>query len=285
MSNPKNPLDYFRSYNYHHILMVCDGTDTAKLISDSPHLTDFIDDNDTKFCPKKVKEGNGNYIVLINGMTDTSFTITSAKWSSVLIPNDTNTGETDTHYRTMAVDGELEIKEPKGVNFLNILNDCSIKLGVDATGLVFILKTIFIGHTEQGKTEYITTIRPVEFMMYDVISLFDITGAEYVISFVGMANGASRLPRTSSVSEGFSFSIEQIASEDGTLVNPTMEQACLLLTNKLNQHYAEQKQKLVAQAQKATPDGETFDFNKEFMDVTYEIRRMMGMKRCQLERM
>lgn len=259
MSKPQNPLNYFRTYSYHHILVVCDGTDTAEALAKQTEITVFDHESaDKRFCPQRVRGGNGKYVVLINGTSDAQFTIKSAKWASVLIPNEDINGST-THFSTMAVDGEIVIQEILGVNFLNVLNEITKSLGTDPNGVCFLLKTIFVGHRDDGSTETITNVKPLMFLAYDVGALFDVTGAEYTVAFVGIVNGAAQLPHTSAAGDGFKFTVKE-----GQLMLAAMKD----LEKQLNDHHAVVYNKLVKQAECRGLNL----FKEEFYPVEYEIR-------------
>lgn len=257
MSSPQNPLNVFRSYSYHHILIACDGTESAEALAYETELTIFDHERaGQRFAPQS--NSKGNYVTLINGMSDASLTIESVKWSSVIFPTNTSGGESYTGFRTMSVDGEMVIQEPFGVNFFNILNETLKSLKVDANGLIFVLKTIFVGHRHDNQSEYITNIRPLMFMMYDINASLDVTGATYNMSFVGVSNGAAKLPQTSSVGDGFNFQIKK----------PKIKDALEDLAVELNEYYVRQQEKF---ATDATCNGLDWKFEDYFRKVTYEI--------------
>jgi hypothetical protein len=260
MSTPQNPLNFFRSYSYHHILVVCDGTETAEALTTQNEITAFDHTpGEEKFLPKEAENG-GKYTVLINSMTDTVYTIKRASWTSVLVPNE-STVDGLSHFRTMAVDGELVIEEPLGVNFLNTLHESSQQLGVDPNGLCFILKTIFVGIRDDGTTEAITNVRPLMFFAYDIGAMFDVTGAEYIFSFVGMVNGAARLPHPSAISHGFTYNLDPGMS---------LRDAIAGLSRALNHHYARRKEALIKEiAAKGLDD--QINIDEDFTEVKYTI--------------
>lgn len=207
MSRPMNPLAVFRSYAYHHILVACDGTETAEALARHGEITLFDHERaQRRYTPQTVPDGEGKYIVVINGMSDAAFYIQSASWSAVMVPREAPNGEQQFH--TMISDGELVIKEPKGIRFYNLLNQIQKDLKTDANGICFLLKTVFVGHRDDGGTEIITNIRPHMFLMYDTSAIFDATGSEYTVSFVSITNGAARLPQMSSIVEGVTVKIE-----------------------------------------------------------------------------
>lgn len=258
MSDPQNPLDRFRSYSYHHILVACDGTDTAEALAQESEITLFDHERaKEKYCPQQILNGAGNYIVLINGTSDAQYTIKSVKWSTSIIPAQGINGVNQT--TSMATDGELHIEEPLGVNFLNLLNEVTKRLGTDPNGVVFLLKTIFVGERDDGKTETITNIQPLLLFFYDISALFDITGAEYTISFAGIANGAARLQQCSTISDGFAFTIDNRGKK-------TLRELIEVdLPKQLNAFYQKRKQELIAAAAGVT----NISYDEEFMDVNY----------------
>lgn len=192
MSVPENKLASFRSYSYHHVLAVCDSTNTALELSNSSVFNDiFLSDAPTDTLEVfTTKQLAGRYIILIDGFVDARFVIQSAKWATVLAPDDDITGMST----TVETDGEMEILEPRGARFLNVLSSVCRELSSDPIGLVFVLKTFFVGHNHDGTTELISNIRPLFFIAIDIQAKFDETGSEYTLSFVGVCNGASRMP-------------------------------------------------------------------------------------------
>jgi len=206
MSQPPNPLDAFRTYSYHHILIAADSTKTAERIADDSELSKF-DHSEVRFCPQSID--GGRYVVLANGLTDSQFVVQSAKWSTVPIPNTgSTTSSAVTSVQTMAVDGEVEILEPQGVNFFNVLVEVTKMMGIDPALVIFVLKTVFIGHRDDGTTSMITTIRPLIFIMVDITAKIDVAGSVYTMALVGIANGAAKLPHVNAVVEGFTFNVE-----------------------------------------------------------------------------
>lgn len=263
MSSPPNPLDSYRTYSYHHILVACDSTQAASDLVDAP-LTDF-DHPTEKFCPKTTKN-NGNYVVLINGMVDSQFYISSVKWSSVLTPR--VAGREQAHASTtMAVDGEMEIVEPQGVTFYNLLNAVTKSLRIDPSSMVYVLKTVFVGTTDYGVEEYISTIKPLPFMLADITSVFDYTGAQYSLSFIGLVNGVGKTQGLNSIVQGFTCELPSDA---------TIPEALAKVETTIRELYKDEKDKAFQAAEDAAKkQGSTFDreaMQAEFMDVEYRIR-------------
>lgn len=207
MSNPQNILGKFDTYAYHHILMVCDSTETAEELAKTDEITKFQHPRDSvRYTARELKDGK--YVTLIDGMSDARFYITDARWSNI-IAADQIIGKGDIpQSTTMSTDGELDIVEPMGASFLNRLTDICDELQTDPVGLIFLLKTIFVGHTYTGTTEMISSVRPMMFVAYDITALFDSSGAKYKLAFVGLTNGAGKLPQPNKIFEGVSFKFE-----------------------------------------------------------------------------
>lgn len=234
MSKPSSRLSAYRSYSYYHVLAMCDSSNTAELLSTSTmpdvwkHATPENRAPDTrtgihdlgKYSPKCIDYANGDmlqcqgkYLILIDGSQDAAYVIARANWSSATaasaVPGDGNT--------SLAVEGSLTISEPKGVAFLDQVVKCSVALGVDASQIVYCLKTFFIGFTDDDRVEIISDIPPVMFTAYDVTGSFTEQGGEYQMMFVALANGTSRLPQYSKAVN--SMSIKAGASLAETMAN------------------------------------------------------------------
>lgn len=242
MSTPANPLSRFRSYSYYHVLALCDSTQTADALSTQSdtdiwkHPTAPIqgqknqDDSWSVLKEYSVKtldiqnqQGNtiaqGKYCILINGATDAALSITRAKWSSYTAAQTTVQDQST----SIAVEGEMEISEPKGVVFLDILVNCCLALGIDAANAIFVLKTFFIGYPDWKPSAVapdmsssvdsvpapedftINDVEPIMFIAYDVSGNFTEAGGVYQMHFVAVAHGVSRLPQYSKSANGFNF--------------------------------------------------------------------------------
>jgi hypothetical protein len=258
MSVPSNPLSSYRTYAYHQMLLVCDSTSAADALSDKTDLLSFQHGSFAgRFAPKGIADGN--YITLIDGISDSNFFITSSKWATVISPGEVSGDRQSSSSTTVALDGEMEIFEPKGAKFIKVLSDACDALNSDPGGLIFILKTIFVGHRDDGTTDMITTVRPLRFIMYDIVALFDSTGSKYVLSFVGLANGVSKLPQVSKIAEGMHFSVKKAYK---------LEDAIKALETKINTDYELFK----AFVQKDFKEkGIDIDVNTDFRPVEYKF--------------
>ncbi len=216
MSNPQNILAKYRSYAYHHILIACDNEAAARFIRGSNSLNVFRDlrsarpvtlDEKQNLIPLINKDNQvqvGSYVVILNGMINSDFVVRDVEWFTSTAAS---TDQQD-KFTSIAVEGKMTVEEPRGVRFMNELNGACDLLQTDPTGVIWLLKTVFIGHGIKDGVEfsdYILNLLPLEYIMYNVTGTFDITGGIYEIEFVGANNGAARLPQYSRIAKEISF--------------------------------------------------------------------------------
>lgn len=265
MSNPQNILGKFDTYAYHHILMVCDSTQTAEALAKTDEITTFQHPRGAanRYAAREVKDGK--YVTLIDGTTDARYFITNARWSTI-IAQDPHIGKGNIpQSTTMATDGELEIVEPMGASFLNRLTEICDDLETDPVGLIFLIKTIFVGRNSNGYSEMITSVRPMMFVAYDITALFDSSGAKYKMAFVGLTNGAGKLPQPNKIFEGTSLELK-----------PSLIETFQALEDTINNKYSDFKKKAAAEFAKtlktdnADVEARTF-LIENYRDVKYKI--------------
>lgn len=246
MSNPANILDQFRNHAYHHILYACSNSRAAnRLATNDFEISDFTEigvssevlgeeipaDTDTPNDLTRTgttREVLGKYVTLINGLKDTRYVIQKAEWETLTgaSVNGTDAGN------SLAVEGSITVQEPRGFEFMNLINNVQNAFESDATGVIFVLKTIWTGQTDAGNlssnpdsaTNVISDVRPLQFMIVDVASTFDASGGSYKIKFVGLNNGAARLPQISRAAEAVPFTpksrvLSEVMSEFSAFLN------------------------------------------------------------------
>ena len=218
MSTPENILDRYNTYAYHHIFIACDSTSTAEDLARTNNLKTFerVAGQD-KYDLRTTKNG-GNYIIVINGMQDAEFVIDNLTWLNTTATS----AARDDQFTSIAVEGSFDVQEPRGVRFFNVMNTVADNLDTDPQGIVWMIKTVFVGHGYKQGTdvqEYITNIRPLMLMIYDITAEFRITGGEYKIQFAGVNNGGSRFPQTARIVEGITINPELPPHPGSTLKN------------------------------------------------------------------
>jgi len=181
MSNPPNPLDQYRSFSYHHFIVACNNTEALRTLQASQ--TSFAALSQLQHGQSFTSNGS-TIVMIINSETDSKFFIESMSFSTSYV------GMKPGKAMTMDQNFVITVKDTAGVAFLNFFKNLTDDtFQTSAPGLVFLLKTFFVGHTDQGTT---TTIQldPVQILIQAVESSFDATGGTHVINAVGMGAGA-----------------------------------------------------------------------------------------------
>jgi len=197
-----NPLSKYRTYSYHHILMACDTTEMAEVLANTTNLTGFsrpagqqfntFEDPYAKYKP--INTQFGNYVILINGLTDAEFVIQDVIWDHAL---DADPYCGDRHMLS-GVAGTMHVHEPRGVRFINVLLNVVNQLNIDFLATTLLLKTVFVGYNTTDTTgfpEPIANVKPIFFTAEDIASEFDITGGRYTIKMAGYVGTLARHPR------------------------------------------------------------------------------------------
>lgn len=199
-----NPLARFKSYSYYHALAVCDSSDTAIALAEAtagivnmwlhPTMREAADGSLGPYSPKQITTNSGQtgqYVVLINGATDAHVSITKVAYQTLAAAGATNNDK----FTSLAVEGSMELSEPRGISFLDIIVRACLSLGKDAAHVTFVLKTFFVGVNDEDEIETISNITPLMFVVIDVTGTFTEMGGQYKLDFVALSNGVSRLPQ------------------------------------------------------------------------------------------
>lgn len=200
-----NPLKHYRTYSYHHVLVACDCSATAEKLATRNDIIFFTRQSQERHQVVALdKESSGNYVVVINGMTDADLVIQNAEWYTCTAARVSGGDK----YSSLAVEGKMDIIEPKGVRFMNTIVQVCTDLKVDSTSIVWLLKTVFVGYRDDGQVpEVISDIAPMIFIIYDVQGTFTAAGGQYHVEFVGLSNGAARLPYISRIASGINVNL------------------------------------------------------------------------------
>ena len=215
-----NPLHQYRSYSYHHVLCACKTTAAAESLAGS--LPEELRDTTGAVQDPENIQVKNDYVVVMNGFKDGEAFIKNLSWETLFAP----TSKKHNRYitTTMAVEGEMTIVESKGFSLLETINNVSKKLNVDTTNITWALKTVFVGYKADNAVEYIANIKPLIFMLYDLQCKFDVSGSEYYVKFIGVANGSAKLPCYNtvapiSISVGAGATLKDVMGELVTQIN------------------------------------------------------------------
>ena len=176
MSVPVNPLDRFRSHSYHHILVAASSTEAVRSMMDSGGES-----------LKGLKLGEiapGGYVVICDTRKNSYFSISEVSYTSTIAAG--NSRYSNLIYGTI----NMNIVDSTGVTLLNYIkwiSDEALKINLFKT--VFILKTIFVGHTHEGTTETVYQ-DAIPMMMYDLSMTPSHRGSTFYAKFAPIGNGA-----------------------------------------------------------------------------------------------
>jgi len=257
MSNPQNPLSQFRSYSAIQVLIMADTPETANILAESnfSFQRDTTDPSQIYNVRNILGRPNNRFVFLYDGRSDTNFYIEDVEWETILAPKYGKPGE-QTRTQTIETEGNMKIIEPLGVSFLETMVTSTSNLGVDPNSIVFVLKTIFVGHTLTGEQTVISYVKPFIFKLIDLKADIKSSQSEYSITFFGLANGVTSLPQISNISNGMSLHLQR---------GMTLSQALQVLFDRINDRYEENFEKL-----KTESDYEGFE--EKFSRVKYTVQ-------------
>ena len=109
----ENPLAKFKSYSYYHVLAVCNSSETADVLASQ--TSDIVDswlhpagtvgtktsEDLGRYAPKSLGQGM-QYCILINGATDSTYSITKVAIQTLVGAGAVN----NDRYTSLAVEGE-----------------------------------------------------------------------------------------------------------------------------------------------------------------------------------
>lgn len=223
--NSINPLSRYRTYSYHHIVIACDTTEVAEVLAQSTELDGYMRPPDQRFNTseepyakyKPIETSVGNYCILINSFTDAELVIQSVNWKTQLDLNTVYSG--DKHIAGTS-EGTMNIQEPRGIKFLNIITQIADFLQINNTETTFLLKTVFTGYPHNNEAPVvISNIRPVFFMMMDVDAEFTNSGGTYNVKIHGAVNNLARHPNLVSVLERVKLNFRKTSTLKDALQN------------------------------------------------------------------
>lgn len=206
MSIPASRLAQYRSYNYYHVLAVCATSEAADSLVEVMEPDVWSHPPENPFGVKNIGQTEATqYCILIHGATDASFVINGARWVATTGGDAT----AQSNEAAVAIEGNLEIVEPKGIVFLDKYVECCNNMNTNSSSAVCVLKTFFVGFGFDEHTgEFVDTIADIpgiQFTITNTTGTFTEQGGVYNIEFVGMVGGGTRLPQYSRIPQSISF--------------------------------------------------------------------------------
>lgn len=181
MSTPPNKLDEYRSHSHHHILMAANCTEIVRKMTDSTVSIQNL--KSAKIGDEIAVSGAGEgekLVMVINPLIESEFVIDGLDYTANI------SGIGSVH---VIRDLKMVIREPRGIRFMNELENIYRKLQARGSGCHYVLKTIFVGHTYSGETKTISESNPLLLNLTNLKARFDHTGGIYDALFFGSQNG------------------------------------------------------------------------------------------------
>lgn len=188
MSNgvPLNPLDAFQTYSVQYILLACRSTTAARSFAQDDQLTASLAAvNATKNLGDAVKFGTSidDVYLILDTRRFSQFTVENLKYDVWV--NGLHKGAAPPN---LATDLSMTILDSTGVSFANFLQwIMDEKMQTNYDGMLFMLRTIFVGHHENGRSEVVQSETiPMHLMRMDVD--LDYAKGTYLLEFMPNMN-------------------------------------------------------------------------------------------------
>ena len=145
---PTNPLDIYHSYSYHFVIVAAASTEAIRNIVSG---NGFLSNVHGAILGEEIndpKGKNSGCFLVVDTRKTSEFAIDSLHFD-IYIAN----GAVPSDSVTLMTAISMHIVDPSGVGFFNYFKYlCDTKLQTDITGVTFLIHTMFIGHTDDGKT-------------------------------------------------------------------------------------------------------------------------------------
>jgi hypothetical protein len=188
MSTPANILDQFRSFSYHHFIIVANNTEALRQLQTGQLSFSALSalTHGQTISTTNSSSGSSSIVMVINSEVDSKFYLESVSYQTMFM-DVSQAGK----QMTAATKMEMVIRETGGATFLNFLNDLSnTTLQASFDSCCFLLKTFFVGHRDDGTVSAPIQVQPIPFIIAKMDSSFDHTGGVHTIEAVAMTMGA-----------------------------------------------------------------------------------------------
>lgn len=240
----RNPLNNYRSHSIHYVLIAASTTEDLRQFADGGEsLSSISSTGISDLIP-----GSNAYLIF-DTRRFSQFNVGRLSWETVY---GTGVG-LNPHVATSSID--MRLNEANGITFANTLADIiANKMQVDLSSLFFMLKVMFVGHTDTDTTEFISNTNICCFM-YDISMTFNEQGAVYDINFFQIEPG---ILKNQYIDMNI---IRHVSTENSTTGRNTLAALLGALESRLNKEslnvYQKNRQKAVQMAGTAVAAKET----------------------------
>lgn len=186
---PPNPLDKYESHTYQFILCAANSTEGVRqlVVGDNGETNDvnFLNKISTATLGNEIVPNSGTYLILDTRRTS-EFSIANLAYDIYL-----SNGNAPQDSLSLATSIMMQVIDPSGVGFFNYFKHLiDNKFECDITGITFLLHIMFIGHTDEGKTDIVhSTYMPLIIGETFNLSDFSTKGGVYDLSFMPINMG------------------------------------------------------------------------------------------------
>lgn len=185
MATLHNPLHNFQSYSVHYILLATRTTEDAKAFADNSETSmaaTLAAIDKTKKLGDPINYGNSDAAYLIiDTRRFSQFSIDNLKYE-VLI----NGLQANQSHGNFATSLSFDVLDSVGISFINFIRWIMIdKMQTNYDGMLYMLRTIFVGHNPDGSTE---TVQSVTIPMHLIKMSLDLDHARGVYAMEFMPN-------------------------------------------------------------------------------------------------
>ncbi len=155
--NLVNPLDKFTSYSTHFVVLAARTTENAREFADEDNNQETLDAiNRVEFLGERVPyaKAKGDVYLVMDTRRFSQFTVETMKYEALI--NGLSAGQSHANLVNII---EMTVLDSVGISFINYMQwlmDSKMQTNFD--GLIFMIRVIFVGHTDGGETETVQSI-------------------------------------------------------------------------------------------------------------------------------
>lgn len=152
-----NPLDKFTSYSTHFVVLAARTTENARVFTDDKQNEATLDAiNRVDFLGERVpyEKAKGDVYLVMDTRRFSQFTVETMKYESLI--NGLSAGQSHANLVNII---EMTVLDSVGISFINYMQWLmDTKMQTNFDGLIFLIRVIFVGHTDGGGSETVQSI-------------------------------------------------------------------------------------------------------------------------------
>ena len=153
----KNPLDSFVSYSTHFIILAARTTENARVFTEEADNKATLDAiNRVEYLGERVPyaKAQGDVFLVVDTRRFSQFTVENMKYESLI--NGLSAGQSHANLVNIL---EMTVLDSVGISFINYMQWLmDTKMQTNFDGLIFLIRTVFVGHNPDGSTQTVQSI-------------------------------------------------------------------------------------------------------------------------------